>query len=187
MLRPIGFGTRASWQWGHMASWLPIHEYRYFLPRMARMRESTRGWWGRIRAEHAETIARRGISVIEPRRASLAAGAAGALAAAMTMFLSGEFLAGALPACLWLAIGVAIPCLAGIIFTVTRQAWLGAAVGSLVALGAVPRLRAYAVPLVAGGVLLVVVSFAVIPGLQLSISATATSPVERFEPDSDQP
>src|SRR6058998_2890971 len=39
--------------WGHMASWLPIHEYRYFLPRMARMRESTRGWWGRIRAEHA--------------------------------------------------------------------------------------------------------------------------------------
>jgi uncharacterized protein len=40
--------------WGHMASWLPIHEYRYFLPRMARMRESTRGWWGRIRAEHAE-------------------------------------------------------------------------------------------------------------------------------------
>jgi uncharacterized protein YcaQ len=40
--------------WGHMASWLPIHEYRYFLPRMARMRESTRGWWARIRVEHAE-------------------------------------------------------------------------------------------------------------------------------------
>jgi uncharacterized protein YcaQ len=40
--------------WGHMASWLPIHEYRYFLPRMARMRESTRGWWARIRAEHAD-------------------------------------------------------------------------------------------------------------------------------------
>src|SRR5918911_705526 len=37
-----------------MASWLPIDEYRYFLPRMARMRESTRGWWGRIRAEHAD-------------------------------------------------------------------------------------------------------------------------------------
>jgi O-antigen ligase len=65
-----------------------------------------------------------------------------------------------------LAIGVAILCLAGIIFTVTRQAWLGAAIGSLVALGAAPRLRAYAVPLVAGGVLLVLVSFAVIPGLQ---------------------
>jgi putative inorganic carbon (hco3(-)) transporter len=65
-----------------------------------------------------------------------------------------------------LAVGVAILCLAGIIFTVTRQAWLGAAVGSLVGLGATPRLRAYAVPLVAGGVLLVFVSFAVIPGLQ---------------------
>jgi uncharacterized protein YcaQ len=40
--------------WGHMASWLPLDEYRYFLPRMARMRESTRGWWARIRAEHAD-------------------------------------------------------------------------------------------------------------------------------------
>jgi O-antigen ligase len=65
-----------------------------------------------------------------------------------------------------LAVGVAVLCLAGIIFTVTRQAWLGAAVGSLVALGAAPRLRAYAVPLIAGGVLLVIVAFAVVPGLQ---------------------
>jgi uncharacterized protein YcaQ len=36
-----------------MASWLPMAEYRYFLPRMARMRETSRGWWVRIRAEHA--------------------------------------------------------------------------------------------------------------------------------------
>src|SRR5438270_4860921 len=40
--------------WGHMASWLPMAEYRYFLPRMARMRASTRGWWSRVRTEHAE-------------------------------------------------------------------------------------------------------------------------------------
>ncbi len=40
--------------WGHMASWLPMAEYRYFLPRMERMRQSTRGWWARIRTEHAE-------------------------------------------------------------------------------------------------------------------------------------
>jgi uncharacterized protein len=40
--------------WGHMASWLPMAEYRYFLPRMARMRESSRGWWARIRTDHAE-------------------------------------------------------------------------------------------------------------------------------------
>lgn len=39
--------------WGHMASWLPMAEYRYFLPRMARMRDTTRGWWQRIRDEHA--------------------------------------------------------------------------------------------------------------------------------------
>jgi uncharacterized protein YcaQ len=39
--------------WGHMASWLPIAEYRYFLPRMMRMRETARGWWLRIRTEHA--------------------------------------------------------------------------------------------------------------------------------------
>ena len=39
--------------WGHMASWLPMAEYRYFLPRMARMRETPRGWWLRVRAENA--------------------------------------------------------------------------------------------------------------------------------------
>ena len=39
--------------WGHMASWLPIAEYRFFLPRMTRMRETSRGWWERIRTEHA--------------------------------------------------------------------------------------------------------------------------------------
>ena len=65
-----------------------------------------------------------------------------------------------------LAVGVANLCLAGIIFTVPRQAWLGAAVGSVFGLAATPRLRAYVVPLIAGGVLLVLVSFAVIPGLQ---------------------
>jgi uncharacterized protein YcaQ len=39
--------------WGHMASWLPIADFRYFLPRMERMRRSSRGWWSRIRTEHA--------------------------------------------------------------------------------------------------------------------------------------
>jgi O-antigen ligase len=80
--------------------------------------------------------------------------------------------AGAIAASRWkgitrqLAVAVVILCLAGIIFTVTRQAWLGAAVGSLVALAAAPRLRAYAVPLIASGVLLVFTAFALIPGLQ---------------------
>src|SRR6266700_695844 len=39
--------------WGHMASWLPMAEYRYFLPRMERMRVSTRQWWQGVRDEHA--------------------------------------------------------------------------------------------------------------------------------------
>jgi uncharacterized protein YcaQ len=40
--------------WGHMASWLPIEEYRFFLPRMVRARASERGWWEKVRAEHAQ-------------------------------------------------------------------------------------------------------------------------------------
>src|SRR6202521_1730071 len=40
--------------WGHMASWLPIAEYRYFLPPMRRMRETSRGWWLQARTENAE-------------------------------------------------------------------------------------------------------------------------------------
>jgi uncharacterized protein len=39
--------------WGHMASWLPMHEYRYFLWRMQRMRETTRQWWVNFRDQHA--------------------------------------------------------------------------------------------------------------------------------------
>src|SRR5258708_25831930 len=30
--------------WGHQASWLPMAEYRYFLPRMMRSRAVSRGW-----------------------------------------------------------------------------------------------------------------------------------------------
>ncbi len=39
--------------WGHMASWLPMRDYRYFLPRMKRMRDEARGWWKEIRAQNA--------------------------------------------------------------------------------------------------------------------------------------
>jgi putative inorganic carbon (hco3(-)) transporter len=72
------------------------------------------------------------------------------------------------------AVAVGVLCLAGIIFTVTRQAWVGAAVGSLIGLGATPRLRTYALPLIAGGVLLVLGSFAAIPGLQDRASGRAS-------------
>jgi uncharacterized protein YcaQ len=58
--------------WGHMASWLPMQEYRYFLPRMQRLRELSRGWWGKARSEHAELYPR----VLERVRAEGPLGAA---------------------------------------------------------------------------------------------------------------
>src|SRR5437868_10064745 len=39
--------------WGHMASWLPMRDYRYFLPRMKRMRDEARGWWKAVREQNA--------------------------------------------------------------------------------------------------------------------------------------
>jgi uncharacterized protein YcaQ len=58
--------------WGHMASWLPMAEYRYFLPRMMRMREVSRGWWLQARTEHAALYP----VVLERVRAEGALGAA---------------------------------------------------------------------------------------------------------------
>jgi uncharacterized protein len=39
--------------WGHVASWLPMSEFRYFLPRMRRYRETGHPWWRDLRTEHA--------------------------------------------------------------------------------------------------------------------------------------
>ena len=58
--------------WGHQASWLPMAEYRYFLPRMMRMRETSRGWWLQARTENAELYP----LVLERVRAEGALGAA---------------------------------------------------------------------------------------------------------------
>jgi len=41
--------------WGHEASWLPVAEYRYFLPRMAKFRESD--WWQRRMGEFEKVAA----------------------------------------------------------------------------------------------------------------------------------
>ncbi len=49
------YRRRAGFEyWGHAASFLPIEAYRLFLPRMARMKLQTRGWWADIRRKHAE-------------------------------------------------------------------------------------------------------------------------------------
>jgi putative inorganic carbon (hco3(-)) transporter len=93
-------------------------------------------------------------------------------AAANGLALFGCAVAAAMAAASWrgrartLAIAVGILCLAGVLFTVTRQAWLGASLGALVGVSVTARLRPYAIPLIACGVLLVVVGFAVVPGLQ---------------------
>ncbi|MBV9545036.1 MAG: YcaQ family DNA glycosylase, partial [Chloroflexi bacterium] len=47
-------GRRGFEYWGHMASWLPMADYRYFIPRMRRMQRESRGWWRRIRTDHAD-------------------------------------------------------------------------------------------------------------------------------------
>jgi uncharacterized protein len=40
--------------WGHAMSWVPMAEYRYFLPRIAQRQAQPRGWWRDVRAAHAE-------------------------------------------------------------------------------------------------------------------------------------
>jgi uncharacterized protein len=48
------YRRRAGFEyWGHAASFLPIETYRLFLPRMAQMTSTTRGWWADIRRKHA--------------------------------------------------------------------------------------------------------------------------------------
>jgi uncharacterized protein YcaQ len=37
-----------------MASWLPIADYRYFVPRMQARRAKPHSWWVNVRAEHGD-------------------------------------------------------------------------------------------------------------------------------------
>ncbi|HZD02893.1 MAG TPA: crosslink repair DNA glycosylase YcaQ family protein [Actinomycetes bacterium] len=47
------YQRRAGFEyWGHAASFLPIENFRLFLPRMARMAAQTRGWWADTRSRH---------------------------------------------------------------------------------------------------------------------------------------
>jgi uncharacterized protein YcaQ len=40
--------------WGHAMSWVPMAEYRYFLPRMERHRTEPRSWWRDVREKYPE-------------------------------------------------------------------------------------------------------------------------------------
>jgi len=68
-------------------------------------------------------------------------------------------------------IGVMILCAAGILFTLTRQVWVGAAIGAVVAMLSNRRLRRYLPGLAVVTVVAVVGALAFVPGLQNSINA----------------
>lgn len=73
------------------------------------------------------------------------------------------------------AVAVALLCGLGLIFTLTRQVWLGAALATVVTLVAVPDLRRFLLPFVLVGGLLVGGSFVAVAGLQEQSSERAGS------------
>jgi putative inorganic carbon (HCO3(-)) transporter len=89
------------------------------------------------------------------------------------------FVAGALTLPYWrgrpwiraLAVGIMILCLAGLVFTLTRQVWLGAALGAIVAMLCDRRLRRWVPGAVVGAVVVVLIALAFVPGLQASVNS----------------
>ena len=71
--------------------------------------------------------------------------------------------------------GVMVVCGLGIIFTLTRAVWIGAAAATIVALVAAPATRRYAVALIAGGAIVIGLTLAVVPGLSSKVSSRATA------------
>jgi uncharacterized protein YcaQ len=52
-LHTVVYRQRAMFEyWGHAMSWVPMEDYRYFLPRMERHRSHPRGWWKEVREQH---------------------------------------------------------------------------------------------------------------------------------------
>jgi O-antigen ligase len=70
---------------------------------------------------------------------------------------------------------IAILCLAGILFTLTRGVWLGSAVGGLAALAVYRPLRRYLFPVVVVGAAVVGLALVVIPNLDSSVQARTSS------------
>jgi len=65
----------------------------------------------------------------------------------------------------WLALLALATCVFGIIYCLTRQVWLAAALGTIVGMLSRPGLRAWLIPAVAGTVIVIGSALAVIPGL----------------------
>jgi putative inorganic carbon (HCO3(-)) transporter len=70
---------------------------------------------------------------------------------------------------------VAVLCCAGILFTLTRGVWLGAAVGAAVTLAFYRPLRKFLFPVALGGAAMVVLALAVIPSLSSSVQQRTSS------------
>ncbi len=74
-----------------------------------------------------------------------------------------------------LVIGVMIMCAAGIVFTLTRQVWVGAGVGAAVAMLCDRRLRVWLPFTAIGAAIVVVAALAFVPGLRASVNARANT------------
>jgi O-antigen ligase len=100
-------------------------------------------------------------------------------ACACVMFLAGRRRATAKV----LVVSIGVLCLVGVLFTLTRAAWVGAAAGAVAATVAAPGLRRFALPLIGGAVLAVAVALAVIPGLSEKASSRESNQgtvIERY-------
>jgi O-antigen ligase len=77
------------------------------------------------------------------------------------------------------AVGVIVLCTAGIVFTLTRQIWIGAGVGAVAAILADRRLRVWLPGAAVGAAATVVIAVSFVPGLShhLSQRASSQSPV----------
>jgi putative inorganic carbon (hco3(-)) transporter len=63
------------------------------------------------------------------------------------------------------AAGIVVLCFAGLLFTETRSVWVSGAVATVVGLLATRELRRYSVPALAGGLVVIAASIALVPGL----------------------
>jgi putative inorganic carbon (hco3(-)) transporter len=75
----------------------------------------------------------------------------------------------------FLAAATALSCFAGILFTLTRGAWLGAAVASILMLAVVPELRRRAIPLALAALVCLGVALVAIPGLNDDVTERRTT------------
>lgn len=76
---------------------------------------------------------------------------------------------------------VVVLCSAGLLYAVTRSVWLASVVATVVTLLAFRELRLYLVPAVAAGLLLVLVSLAVVPGLAQLVRARTDAQISVWD------